>query len=98
METTNLVLIEHFCSNCEVELSFIKSLNDCGLIEIIVIDDKKYISNEQLKDIERAIHFYYELNVNIEGIDVIHNLLNQIKNLQEELRITKNKLDLFDLE
>lgn len=98
METTNLVLIEHFCSNCEVEDSFIKSLNDCGLIEIIVVDDKMYISNEQLKDVERAIHFHYELNINIEGIDVIHNLLNQIKDLQEELRITKNKLNLFDLE
>lgn len=94
METTNLVLIEHFCSNCDVDFSFINSLNDCGLIEIIVVNDKKYISNQQLKKVEQAVHFYYELNINIEGIDVIHNLLNQITDLQEELRITKNKLDL----
>ena len=98
METANLVLIEHLCSNCGIDFSFVKSLNDTGIIEIIAIDDKKYISNEQLKDIERAIHFYYELNINIEGIDVIHNLLNQIKDLQEELRVTKNKLNLSDLE
>ncbi|MEX2595349.1 MAG: chaperone modulator CbpM [Salibacteraceae bacterium] len=97
METSNLILIEHVCSNCDVEFSFIKSLNDCGLIEIIVVEDEMYISNEQLKDIERAIHFYYKLNINIEGIDVIHNLLDQINDLQEELRITKNKLDEFDL-
>lgn len=97
METANLVLIEHFCSNCGIDFSFIKSLNDTGIIEIIAIDNKKYISNEQLKDVERAIHFHYELNINIEGIDVIHNLLNQIRDLQEELRITKNKLDLSDL-
>jgi hypothetical protein len=95
METTNLILVDHFCSNCDVDFSFIKSLNDVGLIDIIVEDDKKYISNEQLKTIERAIHFHYELNINMEGIDAIHNLLDQITDLQEDLRVIKNKLNLF---
>lgn len=98
METTNLILVEKCCANLEVEFSFINSLNDYGLIEIIVLEDKKYIANEQLKDVERAIHFHHELNINMEGIDVIYNLLQQIDNLQEELRVTKNKLNLFDLE
>lgn len=98
MERDNLVLIEHICSNCNVDFSFIKSLNDSGFIEIIVADDKMYVSQDRLKDIERAIYFHYELDINIEGIDVIHHLLNQIKDLQEELRITKNKLNLLDIE
>lgn len=98
METTNLILIEKCCSSLEVEFSFINSLNDFGLIEIIVLENKKYISNEQLKNLERAIHFHYELNINIEGIEVIYNLLKQIDDLQHELIITKNKLSLFDLE
>ncbi|PIQ15946.1 MAG: MerR family transcriptional regulator [Flavobacteriales bacterium CG18_big_fil_WC_8_21_14_2_50_32_9] len=98
METTNLILIEKCCSSLEVEFSFINSLNEYGLVDIIVLEDKKYISNEQLKDVERAIHFHHELNINMEGIDVIYNLLKQIDHLQEELRITKNKLNLFDLE
>lgn len=98
METNKLVLVEKCCSNLEVEFSFIDSLNDSGLIELIVLDDKKYISIEHLKRLERAIHFHYELNINIEGIDVIHNLLDQIDDLQEELRVTKNKLKFFDAE
>ncbi len=98
METTNLVLVEQFCSNCDVEFSFINSLNDYGIIEIIILEDKKYISNEHLKDVERAIRFHYELNINIEGIDVISNLLKQIDDLQQELTATKNKLKLFDSE
>ena len=97
METTNLILVEKCCESLEVEFSFINSLSDCGLIEIIVLDDQKYISNDQLKDLERAIHFHDELNINIEGIDVIYNLLQQIHDLQEELRIAKNKLSLLDL-
>ena len=98
METTNLILVEKCCSNLEVEFSFINSLNDFGLIEIIVLEDKKYISNEQLKNLERAVHFHFELNINIEGIEVIYNLLKQIDDLRQELIITKNKLSLFDLE
>lgn len=98
METNNLILVETFCSNCGVEFSFIDSLNDHGIIEIIILEGKKYISNDQLKEVERAIQFHYELNINLEGIDVISNLLNQIDELQQELRITKNKLNLFDVE
>lgn len=98
MEKNNLILVETFCSNCEVEFSFIDSLNEHGIIEIIVYEDKKYISNDQLKAVERAIQFHYELNINLEGIDAISNLLNQIDTLQQELIIAKNKLRLFDLE
>lgn len=98
METNNLVLVEHFCSHCNVDFSFINSLHDHGLIEIIVLEDRKYLSNEQLKEVERAIRFHYELNINIEGIDVISNLLSQISDLQQELNTARNKLKLLDLE
>lgn len=97
METSNLILIEQFCSNCDVEFSFITSLNDHGIIEIIVLEDKHYITSEQLKSIERAIRFHDELNINMEGIDAIFNLLKQIDDLQQELTSTKNKLKLLDL-
>jgi len=98
MEANNLILVEKFCSNCEVDFSFIDSLNEHGIVEIIVLENEKYISHEQLKDIERAIRFHYELNINMEGIDVISNLLKQIVDLRQELTATKNRLKLFDLE
>ncbi|MBZ9778935.1 chaperone modulator CbpM [Psychroflexus sp. CAK8W] len=98
METNKLILVEHFCSNCDINFSFINALNEYGVIEIVVVDDKKYILNEQLKTLERAIQFHYELNINIEGIDVIHNLLHQIDDLHEELRMTKSKLKAYKID
>ena len=98
MDANNLIRVEQFCSNCEVEFSFIDSLRDHGIIEVIVLENEKYISHEQLKDVERAIRFHYDLNINMEGIDVISNLLKQIGHLQQELTLTKNRLKLFDLE
>lgn len=97
MEINNLILVEEFCSHCEVEFSFIDSLHEHGIIEIIIVEDKKYISPEQLKVAERAIQFYYELNINLEGIDVISNLLHQINELHQELKKARNKLSSFEL-
>jgi hypothetical protein len=98
MQTINLVLVDDLCKYFEVEFTFLNALKEHGLIEIIFLDNKKYISHDYLKDVERAIQFHYELNINLEGIDVINNLLNQIEDLNEELRITKNKLNLLDID
>lgn len=95
METTDLILVEQFCSNCNINFSFIDNLTEYGIVEIIELHEKKYVTSSQLKIIERAIHFHDDLHINLEGIDVIHNLLSKINDLQEELRITKNKLSLY---
>lgn len=96
METKNLILIEQLCSHHNIEVSFVNSLHEFGLIEIVVIEDNKYLSHEQLKDIEKMMRFHYELEINMEGIDAISNLLLKIDNLQQELTDAKNKLSLFE--
>ena len=42
------------------------------------------------------IRLHNELNVNIEGIDVVFNLLEKEKELREELNALKNKLKLYE--
>lgn len=98
METRDLILIEHFCSNHDIEFSFIDSLHQFGLIEVIVHEDNKYLHQEQLKEVEKMIRMHYELDINMEGIDVISHLLKRIHHLQDELRITQNKLRLYENE
>ena len=44
------------------------------------------------------IRLHYELGINLEGIDVIYNLLKQIDHLQSELEIAKNKLNFYDFD
>jgi hypothetical protein len=96
METRDLILIEHFCNSHNVEFSFINSLHEFGLIEIITFDSNKYIHHEQLNEVEKMIRMHYELDINIEGIDVISNLLKRINSLEQELNATRNRLRLFD--
>jgi len=98
MNTENLIRIEHLCEYYHVEFAFINSLHESGLINVIVVEDCKYLSNEDLKEIEKMIRLHYELGINMEGIDVISNLLNQIADLQKELTAVKNKLRSLHIE
>jgi len=98
METRDLILIEHFCSNHQIDFSFIDSLHQFGLIEVIILEDDKYLYQEQLKDVEKMMRMHYDLDINMEGIDVISHLLKRIDSLQHELRITQNRLRLFENE
>ena len=95
METRDLILIEHFCSNHDIDFSFIDSLHEFGLIELIIHEDSKYLPKEQLKDLEKMMRMHYDLDINMEGIDVISHLLKRIHYLQEELKMTRNRLRIY---
>ncbi len=80
-----LIIIEEYCIQSEIEPDFIIQLENEGLIEIYIVDDKRYIDSSQLRDIEQYARWYYDLSINIEGIDVIRNLLSRMTEMQEEI-------------
>ena len=95
MTIDNVVLVHQFCIYHQVEMSFIDSLDEYGLISIKVINEDKYLLMEDLKAIEKMAQFYYDLGINLEGIDVITNLLIQNDHLRKELEVAHNKLSLY---
>ena len=96
MEKTNLILIEQFCTNHNIGFSFIDSLNQFGLVEIVIVDEQKYLPHDQLSDVERMMRLHYELDINMEGIDAISGLLQRVNELQRQLVIAQNKLRLYE--
>ena len=98
MQTKNLISLNDFCSNHNIEVSFIRSLQQNGLIEITTIKEIVFIDSEQLKQLEKIIRFYYELDINIEGIETINHLLQRINSMQDEIKLLKNKLRLYETE
>lgn len=96
METNNLVLIEQFCACHNIEFSFINSLQEFGLIEIVIVDESKYLPFEHLPKVEKMVRLHYDLNINMEGIDAISGLLKRINDLQHKLISAQNKLRLYE--
>lgn len=82
---TGLIIIQEYCNNSRVEPSFIDLLENEGLIELEIVEGEQYIRESQLQDLERFANWYYDLSINIEGIDVIQNLLRKVQNMEQEL-------------
>jgi len=96
METKNLIPIERFCSFYNIETTFIDSLESFGLVEVIVVDENPYITEDQLVAVERMRRLHYELAINLEGVDAVNSLLKRIEDLNRELIWVKNRLSLFE--
>jgi hypothetical protein len=94
MENERLITLASVCSHYSVEVTFVRSLGEYGLIEIIRRDETEYIDQEALSDMESLIRLHYDLNINMEGIDAISHLLKKVKEMQEELLRLRNRLDL----
>jgi len=96
MENENLISVVHFCDCHGIEFSFIHSLQDYGLVEIKQVDEQEYFETEVLQNVESLVRLHQELGVNLEGIDVISNLLQRIKLLQQQLTKMQNQLSFYD--
>lgn len=90
------ISIVEFCRCHHLEYSFINSLNEHGLIETVVIEDTEYLERERLRDLERMVRLHNDLEINLQGIDAINHLLERVSNLQNEVRILKNRLSRFE--
>jgi len=98
MRSNYLIAIDEFCANHKIESSFISSLQKNGLIEITTIKDTGFVDLSQLRQLEKIVHLYYELDINLEGIETINYLLERINSLQDEIIHLRNKLSLYETE
>lgn len=98
MKTRNLVAIKTVCSHYDIEVSFIDALHHIGLIQIEKIERTHFIHEDQISDLEKMIRLHHELNVNLEGIDVVFNLLQKERALRDELIELRNRLRLYEAE
>lgn len=87
-----LIIVNEYCEKCHIEPSFIDLLQDNGLIDVLIEDGERYLPFSELPDIECYSRLYYDLSINVEGIDVIHRLLHQIKEMETEIRYLRNQL------
>jgi len=96
MENENLIRIDVLCSVHNIDISFIHALQQSGLAELILEEESFYLQKSHIGHIEKMIRLHYELEINMEGLEVVGHLLDKIDSLSEEVRSLKNRLSRFE--
>ncbi|MGB5323582.1 chaperone modulator CbpM [Lutimonas sp.] len=96
MDTQKYIPVRHLCDLYHTEVSFFRELDEKGLVEIISLENSLYVHKDKLYEVERIIRIHRELNVNIEGVDVVLNLLEKLDQLQNEVLRIQSRLRLYE--
>ena|SRR5579863_6621017 len=96
MATKGLIAANDFCTYHHVEYTFVRSLNEAGLVELTVIDQTDYIPETQLQQLERMVRLHNELEINLAGVEAISHLLQRMESIQEEMRLLRNRLNRYE--
>ncbi len=98
MQTEEMIIVHEFCVHHDIDISFINALNDSGLIELQYTEGKLYIPVNELPQLEKMVRLYYEMDINLEGIETITYLLTRMNAMQQQILELNNKLRLYENE
>ena len=96
MQEEDLIPAKEFCSSHNLEVSFVYTLQQYGLVEITTIEETTYLPASQLPHAERMARLHNELGINMEGIDAIKHLLQRVEDMQDEIAMLRNRLSLYE--
>jgi chaperone modulatory protein CbpM len=96
MQTEEMILASEFCIHHHIDLSFLYSLKDSGLIEITIVEEKIFVPVHQLGQLEKLVRLYYEMDINLEGIETITHLLQRMQAMQQKIVELSNRLSIYE--
>jgi chaperone modulatory protein CbpM len=96
MQTEAMIPAIAFCMHHNIELSFIHSLREYGMIETVLMEEKVYFPADQLERLEKIVRLHYELDINLEGIETITHLLVRLEGMQEQIVQLTNRLSAYE--
>jgi DNA-binding transcriptional MerR regulator len=92
MQPEGLIAVREFCTSHHLEISFVQSLHEYGLIETTTIEQSTFIYDRDLSKLEQLTRLR-DLDINLEGIEAITHLLNRMEEMHHEIMRLKNKLN-----
>ena len=92
----NFIIADEFCASQQLEISFIHTLKEHGMIETVFVDKALCIHADELPRLEQIIRLHRELEINLEGIEVINELLQRIEEMQNEITRLRKRIDFFE--
>ena len=93
MKQSTYIYIEEFCTHYNIDVSLVYQLVEFEVLAIEKTDEKEVISIAELPKLEKMVRLHQELEINPQGLQAIHHLLEQITHLQEEVLSLRRRLN-----
>ena len=92
----DLIIINEYCRKTNLEPVFFDLLEENDLITIYIEEGERYFPSSELSELEKYIRLYYDLSINMEGIDVIRNLQSRIQMLEDRINLLHQRLRIYE--
>lgn len=93
MEKKSYISLKTFCERHGVQESFVYSMYEFELVRMDHGESEALLPMDELPLLEKMVRLHHELDINPEGIQAIHHLLQQVEDLQKEVVSLRRKLD-----
>ncbi len=91
----NRILYSECLRIYNIEETFITSLFESGLIHIYEQDNERFMEVAELENLEQFARWYYEMDINVAGIEALHHMLARVKEMQSEIEMLKSELKIY---
>ena len=96
MKKMDFIPVGQLCELYDLEFAFFEELGEIGLVDFDFHQGQQCIRHDSRQLVERIIRIHRDLHVNLEGIDVVLNMLRRQEELEGELIRLTNKLRRYD--
>jgi hypothetical protein len=96
MEERTFIPLTELCKVYQIDIVFFDSLAEYELVEIVEQNQVKQMPLTAIARFEQIVRLHHDLEVNLEGVDVILNLLSKVNTLEEERDNLKNRLSFYE--
>ncbi len=97
MHSGKFISIKTLCKIHKVEESFVYTLHEYDILELRQEREETWLHEDTLPLLEKMVRLNRDLNINPEGLQAVHVLLQRVHGLQQELLTVKRKLDALDM-
>ena len=96
MSNAQLIAVDVFATHQGVDVTFVLALHERGLIHITVLEAQPFLEPTDLARVEQLARMYYDLDINLEGIEAICHLMDRMETAQHEAHILRERLRLYE--
>jgi chaperone modulatory protein CbpM len=93
MDEKKYLSIQQICTSYQVNQSLLVALEEYELIEIQYTNEEAYLGIDELAKLERLLRLNQDLDINVAGLVVVHELLEERKTLREELNRLQRQME-----